>query len=135
MFTPNPQDRMVIALRRWLRQHAGGSIPWQSGITTSQPTPPMPRDPLFAVWHTPTQHCSVCLGALTRIRQLIRLSLLLAGSLLVIGMLILATVIPAPAGSGWIVMASALLPALAAWGLQRLAGMFHTYPFEHSRND
>ena len=31
VFIPNPQDKMVIAFRNWLRHRAGGGIPWQGG--------------------------------------------------------------------------------------------------------
>ena len=74
----------------------------------------MPQGRFFDVWHTHTHYFSAWLGALSGIRQLIRLSLPLVGILPVIGTLVLVTMIPAPAGSGLIVMASALLPAPSA---------------------
>ena len=134
VFTPNPQDKMVIAFRWWLKRRAGGGIPWQAGITTAAAAP-IPREQLFDVWHSHTKHCTACLAALRRIRQLILVLLVLAGVTLVAGILVVSAAIDLPVAAGWILMATAPVLALAAWRLQRFSGLFHSYSFEHAQND
>jgi phenylpropionate dioxygenase-like ring-hydroxylating dioxygenase large terminal subunit len=142
VFTPNPQDKMVIALRHWLRHRAGGGIPWQAVISSAAPAPPgreqlapLGREQLFDVWHTHTQHCTACLGAYRRIQRLIGVGWILAVLSLAAGILAASATIPIPMTAGWILIAAAPLLALAAWGLQRFSGLFRAYEFEHAQND
>jgi phenylpropionate dioxygenase-like ring-hydroxylating dioxygenase large terminal subunit len=134
VFTPNPQDKMVIAFRWWLKHRAGGGIPWQPGITSAT-VAPIPREQLFDVWHSHTKNCTACLGALRRIQQLIVIMLVLAGFTLVAGILAVSGAINLSVAAGWILMSTAPVLALAAWGLQRFSGLFYSYSFEHSQND
>ncbi len=70
VYTPNPQDKMVITFRQWLEKKAGGSIPWASGCNTDLPFLELDKQKLFDVWTTHTQHCKVCKDALKNIKRL-----------------------------------------------------------------
>ena len=69
VFTPTPQDKGVIAFRKWLQFYAGGGVPWAAGA------PPMPeremdKTVLFDVYNTHTKNCAVCLEALKNLKLL-----------------------------------------------------------------
>jgi hypothetical protein len=53
----------------------------------------------------------------------------------VAGILVVSGAITISVPAGWILMATAPVLALAAWGLQRFSGLFHSYVLEHAQND
>lgn len=135
VYTPNPPDTMVIALRRWLDKTGG--IPWANGLSLS-PERHDTRE-LFDVWNTHTKHCYVCQQALRRITWLIRLSCVVAIALVGVAMMVDAREM---AGSGmsvppqdfWKILAVSGVFAAIGAGLNRLRRMFYVYEFEHAKN-
>lgn len=73
VYTPNPQDKMVVTFRQWLSKRAGGGIPWDLDCDSNIPAE-IDKEKLFDVWTTHTQHCSVCQDALKNIDRLTTLS-------------------------------------------------------------
>lgn len=147
VFTPNPQDKMIIAFRQWLENRAGGGIPW-AGDNSELPPPERDKQKLFDVWSTHTQHCAVCQRALKRINRLQVLSYGVAIVCLVLGILVDARTIAgatatsahpafwsAPPTGFWVAMAGAILLATAGYLLKKLSRLFYVYEFEHAHND
>ena len=146
VFTPNPQDKMVIALRQWLQYRAGGGIPWACDPTL----PPAERDKetLFDVWSTHTQDCRVCRDALKRIDRVILLTYLAAVVCLALGVMIdartialtaatlndLSLLIMPPVGF-WGAIAATITLGTTGYLLQKFRRLFYVYRFEHAHND
>lgn len=148
VYTPNPQDKMVIAFRQWLTHRAGGGIPWAGHSLL--PTTELDQRQLFDVWGTHTQHCHVCQKGLKRIE---RLTLVLFGAAIVcfgLGILLDARAIAiqtalnpntasvpllTPPGSGfWLAVIMAILLATAGYFLKKFSRLFYIYEFHHARN-
>lgn len=139
VYTPNPQDKMVITFRRWLEQEAGGGIPWDESCDLALPS--LDKEQLFDVWAVHTQHCQHCQKALKRIDIAIMLCFVAAVGLLVAGVMFDARTIALQRIWTW--------PPLTFWGLivgagglaiggrllQKLKTLFFTYRFEHADND
>ena len=145
VYTPNPQDKMVIALRQWIDRRAGGGIPWlEDGAL-----PLVDRDPkaLFDVWHTHTSHCHTCQTALKRLNRFKALAL---------GGAILTVLAAVWLDARWFALTASndgasllhLPPAIAigflafsgllgtgAYLAHKLGRLFYTYEFRHSDND
>jgi phenylpropionate dioxygenase-like ring-hydroxylating dioxygenase large terminal subunit len=147
VYTPNPQDKMIIVFRRWLEQRAGGGIPWQTN-GVELPLAERDKQKLFDVWSTHTQHCAVCQKALKRINRLQVLAYSLAIVCLGLGILIDARALAveaaiSPAPSIWSVpsigfwgmMGGMVLFASAGYLLKKLSRLFYVYQFEHAQND
>lgn len=144
VYTPNPQDKMIIAFRQWLDKRAGG-IPWVN--ETSLPPAERDKQQLFDVWHTHTKHCHVCRKALVRINWGRRLAYGLVVVCFGLALMVDARAIARQAVSGevmgwampplgfWGAIALAILFAAAGYGLQRLKQLFYVYEFEHADND
>lgn len=152
VFTPNPQDKMVIAIRQWLAKRAGGGIPWASGCDSDLPPAERNKQVLFDVWSTHTQHCRFCQDALKRIQRLTVLAYLAAAVCLVLGIIVdaravvlktaltsadhwhlLFMMLPPP--SFWVAIAGAILLAGTGYWLKKLSRLFYIYEFEHADND
>ncbi|WP_096588989.1 Rieske 2Fe-2S domain-containing protein [Calothrix sp. NIES-2098] len=153
VYTPNPQDKMVITFRQWLEKKAGGSIPWAGGESSNLSAAELDKQKLFDVWTTHTQHCSVCQDALKNIKRLYVLAYGLAAIFLCVGVIIdaraiavkaalasvnhlpipLLTVLP-PIGFWW-AFAGATLFAVVGYLLKKLSRLFYVYEFEHAHND
>jgi phenylpropionate dioxygenase-like ring-hydroxylating dioxygenase large terminal subunit len=141
VYTPNPQDKMVIAFRQWLEKRAGGGIPWDSSCNPNLPPRERDKQKLFDVWTTHTQDCSVCQNALKNINRLTMLAYIAAVVCFCLGVIIDArtvasagqNVIP-PAGFWWAI-GGTILFAIAGYQLKRLSRLFYVYEFEHSHND
>jgi phenylpropionate dioxygenase-like ring-hydroxylating dioxygenase large terminal subunit len=136
VYTPNPQDKMIIAFRQWLEKKAGGGIPWQS---KSNALPPLETDKrqLFDVWKTHTQHCHVCQKALNRINQLSLIAYLAALFCFTIPLIIEARYsgIHLSNLAFWGTLAASGVLAVAGYQLKRLTRLFYVYEFEHAKND
>jgi len=153
VYTPNPQDKMVIAFRHWLEKRAGGSIPWISGCSSDLPPAERDKQKLFDVWTTHTQHCRICQNALKNINRLTVLSYVAAVGCFCLSVIVdsravamkvavatvgqtdtsLLTVVP-PAGFWW-ALGGAILFATVGYLLKKFSRLFYVYEFEHARND
>ena len=147
VYTPNPQDKMVIAFRQWLAKRAGGGVPWPKSITL--PPADTNKVRVFDVWHSHTKSCQVCQSALSRIDWVRRLAygaaIVLFGVALVVdtrAIALKAVLDPAAVSRGsmpptefWIVIVLAVSLAALGYGLQRLRQLFYRYEFEHFQND
>jgi phenylpropionate dioxygenase-like ring-hydroxylating dioxygenase large terminal subunit len=147
VYTPNPQDTMIIVFRRWLEQRAGGGIPWRTN-GAELPLAERDKQKLFDVWSTHTQHCAVCQKALKRINRLQVLAYGLAIVCLGLGILIDARALAveaaispapsiwsAPSIGFWGMMGGMVLFASAGYLLKKLSRLFYVYQFEHAQND
>jgi phenylpropionate dioxygenase-like ring-hydroxylating dioxygenase large terminal subunit len=153
VYTPNPQDKMVIAFRQWLEKRAGGGIPWDSGCNSEPPSAERDKQKLFDVWATHTQHCQVCRDALKNINRLSVLAYVVAVVCFGVGVMVDAravaikvaaasleqtatsflTVVP-PVGF-WLALGSAILFAIVGYLLKKFSRLFYVYEFEHAHND
>lgn len=152
VYTPNPQDKMVIAFRQWLEKKAGGSIPWALEHSSHVSLPELDKQQLFDVWATHTQHCCVCQDALKNIKRLYVLANVLAVVCLCISVILDAraiavkaavasvtqmpislTVFP-PIGFWWAIAAATLF-AVVGYFLKKFSRLFYVYEFEHAHND
>ncbi|RCJ40773.1 (2Fe-2S)-binding protein [Nostoc minutum NIES-26] len=153
VYTPNPQDKMVITFRQWLEKKAGGSIPWASGCNPNLSLEELEKQKLFDVWTTHTQNCQVCQDALKNIKRLYISAYGLAVIFLCLAVIVdaraiavkaalavvkqmstpLLTVFP-PTGFWWALGGAALF-AVVGYLFQKLSRLFYVYEFEHSHND
>jgi phenylpropionate dioxygenase-like ring-hydroxylating dioxygenase large terminal subunit len=150
VYTPNPQDKMVITFRQWLETRAGGGIPWASEARFASEED---KQKLFDVWTTHTQHCKVCQDALKNFNRLSVSAYIAAAVCLFLGVIVdaramavkvalassqqtsdsILTVIP-PAGF-WLAIVGAILFAILGYQLKRFSRLFYVYEFEHAHND
>lgn len=139
VYTPNPQDKMVVAFRQWLERRAGGGVAWDDTCDLRMPL--LDKAQLFDVWTSHTQHCQHCQRALKRIDIAIELSF--AGA---IGLVVAAIVLDAraiairdsvawPSLTFWALVFGAGVLAIEARLLQKLRTLFFKYRFEHADND
>ena len=139
VYTPNPQDKMVVTFRQWLEQRAGGGVAWDEACDLT--LPPLDKEQLFDVWAVHTQHCQLCQRALKRIDWAI-----VACFVAAIGIVVTAIVFDAraialqgsvawPSLTFWALIAGAVSLAIGARQLQKLRTLFFTYRFEHADND
>ena len=153
VYTPNPQDKMVITFRQWLKTRAGGGIPWDLGANHTQLTNnDLDKQQLFDVWTTHTKNCLVCQNALKRINLLKSLSYVVALICVLIGVVIDARVIAfqvatntdlvnvslldvIPPTAFWISLSGAVIFATSGYLLQKLSRLFYVYEFEHANNN
>ena len=154
VYTPNPQDKMVITFRKWLEKRAGGGIAWAKECNPELPPPEYDKRKLFDVWETHTKHCLVCQNALKNINRLTILSYFVAGFCLCLGIIIDARAIAiqvatatitetATSVSGlavpplgfWFALGGAALFGFAGYKLKQLSRLFYVYEFEHADND
>jgi phenylpropionate dioxygenase-like ring-hydroxylating dioxygenase large terminal subunit len=150
VYTPNPQDKMVIAFRQWLEKRAGGGIPWNSA-SADLPSAEKDKQKLMDVWTTHTQHCTVCQKALKRINRLSVLAYVAAAVCFCLGLIVdaravalksamlgqtttsLLSAVP-PAGFWW-ALAGTIIFAVVGYLLKKLSRLFYVYEFEHAHND
>ncbi len=152
VYTPNPQDKMVITFRQWFKTRAGGKIPWDSGINDQLPNPELDKQQLFDVWSTHTKDCDVCQKALTNINRAMVISYGAAALCLLIGIVMDAravafkmamtadavTISPfqvIPSTGFWVGIAGTIILATIGYSFKRLSRLFYVYEFEHSKND
>lgn len=147
VYTPNPQDKMVIALRQWIKTRAGGGIPWQ--CDPQLPPPQRDKEQLFDVWHTHTKDCQVCRQALKRIQQLKIVMLISAVVCFGLGVMLDArsqalyaithpdasVLLMAPPPEFWELVLCSVAFATGGYLLQRFSRMFYVYTFDHAHND
>ncbi len=152
VYTPNPQDKMVIAFRKWLSLKAGGGIAWDSTSNSELPPAEKDKQKLFDVWTTHTQHCQVCQDALKNINRLSVLAYVAAVVCFGVGVVVdaravamnaIATVEQTsvsflniiPTAGFWLAILGAILFTIVGYLLQKLSRLFYVYEFEHARNN
>jgi len=147
VFTPNPQDKMVIAFRQWLEKRAGGGIPWTSGCSAELPPPERDKQKLFDVWTTHTQNCRVCRDALTNINRLTVLAFVAAAVCLFLAVIVDARALAVsgqtatsflsffPPLGFWLALGGGILFAIGGYFMKKLSRLFYVYEFEHAHND
>ncbi len=59
VYTPNPQDKMIVTFRKWLQKRAGGGVAWADEMATELPPAERNKQKLFDVWKTHTKDCQV----------------------------------------------------------------------------
>lgn len=151
VYTPNPQDKMVITFRQWFKNRAGGRIPWADDCNPQLPAPEFDKRQLFDVWSTHTKDCQVCQNARKNIKRLTLFSYI--GAIVSVFLAIfldarslalqaattnLTNVSPLslfPTLVFWMAILGAIGLAIIGYALQKLSGLFYVYEFEHSRND
>ena len=152
VYTPNPQDKMVITFRKWLENKAGGQIPWALGCNPDLPPMETDKHKLFDVYSTHTQDCQVCQKALKNINRTSWLSYVTA--LICLGLALfldsrhvavqVATtkISPsaslfslAPPVSFWLLLVAGISLALIGYYLKQFSRLFYVYEFEHFQND
>ncbi len=145
VYTPNPQDKMVITFRQWFKFRAGGKIPWDVGCNV-QPLGESNKKQLFDVWETHTKDCLACQNGLKKINRLQVLGYIGAIFCLVVGIVIDARAVALnvqnispfkviPPNGFWLAMAGAIILVTMSYLLKKLSRLFYTYEFEHSRNN
>ena len=149
VYTPNPQDKAVIAFRQWLAKRAGGGVPWDAGCDLQLLDSKTDPAKLFDVWTTHTHDCQVCQDALRNINRLTLLSYVSAIACLFLALFLdgryiamLAVSQPAnismwniPPLGFWMAIASAIILAVTGYLLKKLSRLFYVYKFSHSDND
>jgi len=153
VYTPNPQDKMVITFRKWFQERAGGDIPWASDCSHEISYQDQDKQKLFDVWTTHTQECMVCQKALNNINRITKLAYLASVVCLCLGVLVDARAIAikaslaaseqmtttfstfAPTTGFWRALGSAILFALVGYLLQKFSRLFYVYEFKHAHND
>ncbi|WP_366524913.1 Rieske 2Fe-2S domain-containing protein [Acaryochloris sp. IP29b_bin.137] len=147
VYTPNPQDKMVIALRQWIKTRAGGGIPWQ--CDAQLPPPQRDKEQLFDIWQTHTKDCQVCRTALKRIQQTKRVAWISA--VVCFGLAVMldarsqalyalthpdaSLFLMAPPLEFWELVFCSVTFAIGGYLLQRFSRLFYVYEFDHAHND
>jgi phenylpropionate dioxygenase-like ring-hydroxylating dioxygenase large terminal subunit len=145
VFTPNPQDKMVITFRQWLEKRAGGGIPWAEGYSHDLPWTETDHQKLFDVWTTHTQHCTVCQNALANINRLKVSAYILAAVCFLLGIILDARMVATqatleksltflPPTQFWLALGSGILLAIIGYLLQKFSRLFYVYEFQHFLN-
>lgn len=117
---PIAVDRGVLAFRDWMRNRAGGRIPYRHNPAM----PPPDREAVFDVWNQHTKHCRICQRALRNLK-LLRFGAFAAAACV-------GVVRPLrPTASLAAVLVSAALGLL----VNRVIGMFYRYEYSHAHND
>jgi phenylpropionate dioxygenase-like ring-hydroxylating dioxygenase large terminal subunit len=152
VYTPNPQDKMIITFRQWLEKRAGGGIPWASGCSPDLPPAEQDKQKLFDVWATHTQECKVCQDALKNINRLCAFAYVAAVVCLCLGVIVDAravavkaaiatasqtatSILTAPPAGFWLALGGTILFATVGYLLKKFSRLFYVYEFEHARND
>lgn len=151
VYTPNPQDKMVIAFRQWLVNRAGGNIPWSG--ESNLPPAELDKRKLFDTWTMHTKDCATCQDALKNINRLTLLSFAGAILCLFVAIFLDSRSIAIAVASGqiditssllftvnpgigfWLSVLAAILLTVAGFLLGKLSRLFHIYEFSHSDND
>ena len=152
VYTPNPQDKMVLTFRKWLEAKAGGGIPWALGCNPNLPPMETDKQKLFDVYSTHTKDCQVCQKALKNIQRTSLLSYLSSLICLCLALFLdsrnvafkaatepistsasLFSIVPPL--SFWLLILVAISLALIGFYLKKFSRLFYVYEFEHFQND
>jgi phenylpropionate dioxygenase-like ring-hydroxylating dioxygenase large terminal subunit len=115
-----PSDLGVISFRNWIRQWAGGRIPYRNHHVM----PPASSDIVFDVWNAHTKYCHYCQVALKRLKVARMMSFVISASF----------AITRPFGAIGTLIVSFGLAGIGLI-LHKLIGMFYRYEYSHADND
>ncbi len=118
---PISADKGVMNFRNWMKQFAGGHIPFKGDLTM----PTASNEAVFDVWNSHTKHCKYCLTALKNLKK-IRFASLFASA-------IIAIVRPKQLGLIGSTISSLLLAGLGA-AMNKFIGLFYRFEFSHADN-
>ncbi len=145
VYTPNPQDKMVITFRKWLEKRAGGGISWDASCDLDLPPIETDKAKLFDVYSTHTKDCKICQDALKNINRLTVFSFIssvicLFLALFIDGRNVAVNVAKeqfsiAPPFSFWLLILGVIAFGLGGYYLKKFSRLFYVYEFEHHRND
>ncbi|MEY3255793.1 MAG: Phenoxybenzoate dioxygenase subunit alpha [Cyanobacteriota bacterium] len=146
VFTPNPQDKMVITFRQWLEKRAGGTIPWAEGCNLELPSAESDKQKLFDVWTTYTQQCQVCQDALKNIHRISLLAYVISAVLFCFSIILDARNLAIqgentsifhvlPPTQFWLAITGSILFAIVGYFLKKFTRLFYVYEFEHAKNN
>eukprot|EP00929_Paragymnodinium_shiwhaense_P014230 TRINITY_DN12211_c0_g2_i2.p1 TRINITY_DN12211_c0_g2~~TRINITY_DN12211_c0_g2_i2.p1 ORF type:complete len:906 (-),score=170.12 TRINITY_DN12211_c0_g2_i2:209-2890(-) len=116
VYCPTSADRAVLNFRTWLRNRAGGGVPW----TCPDVLPPKDTPDIYDMWKAHTKKCSYCQSAYSNLELLKFLCLAVFG----------AAVIFLPAGTERVV--AAIASGAAAAALHSFTGLFKRYECSHA---
>jgi phenylpropionate dioxygenase-like ring-hydroxylating dioxygenase large terminal subunit len=135
VYTPNPQDKMVITFRQWLKYRAGNSIPWFGKPSLSDR---LDSRQLFDVYHTHTKNCRYCQTALSRINKISVASYIGAGTFILIAFwLDIHHQSLFNLNSNWssiLLLSLGIISGVKGSLLKKLSRLFYIYKFSHSDN-
>lgn len=117
---PVNSDFGVINFRNWLRQLAGGRIPYKFDPSM----PEASNDIVFDVWNAHTKYCKYCQTALSRLKKARFVFFSIAT--------VLGVLRPSNRVSN---IVGVFLSAGIGLLLNKVIGMFYRYEFSHSHND
>ena len=150
VYTPNPQDKMVIVFRHWLEKRAGGGVPWAPECNPDVLPIEHDRHKLFDVWSTHTENCMVCQNALKNINRLTKLSYGVSIICLFLAIFLDARTIGikttsqqinlsilalAPSAGFWWLLGCAITSAIIGYLLGKFSKLFYYYEFNHFDSD
>ncbi len=152
VYTPNPQDKMVVAFRQWMKYKAGGEIPWEANGDLHLPPAEIDKRKLFDVWSTHTQHCSVCQRALKNFNRASILAYGASAGCFGLALWLDARAIALkveteqlapsvsvfsvpPTASFWAAVGAAIVLAVVGTLVKKFSRLFYVYEFDHSQND
>lgn len=152
VYTPNPQDKMVITFRKWLEKRAGGNIPWDANCDPNLPPIETDKERLFDVYSTHTKDCQICQNALKNLNRLTVVSFV--ASVICLGLALfvdsrnvaislakeqidaaMTMFSVSPPLSFWLLISGAISLALIGYFLKKISRLFYIYKFEHHHND
>ena len=119
---PMTADKGVVNFRNWIRNKAGGRIPYQYNPSM----PSVDNEVVFDIYNSHTQHCFVCMNALKNLRKARLFSYLAAAFVGVLR--------PARLGAVGNVLITALLGSIGI-GINKLIGAMHRLEYSHAEND
>lgn len=117
---PIGADKGVITYRNWMKQLAGGKIPYKNNPTM----PSADNNVVFDVWNSHTKYCKYCQGALKNLKKA-RFAAFFVSTCL-------AVLRPFSAAAGNLL--STLFTAGLGLALSKLIGLFYRYEFSHAHN-
>ena len=119
---PMTADKGVLNFRNWLRNKAGGRIPYQNNPSM----PPVDNEVVFDIWNSHTRNCVNCMVALKNLRKCRFLSYFVAA---VVGVLR-----PEKLGTIGTALVTALFGGVGL-GINKLIGAMHRLEYSHAEND
>lgn len=119
---PMTADKGVINFRNWIRNKAGGRIPYQNNPSM----PSVDNEVVFDIYNSHTKNCKNCMVALKNLRK-VRLISYFAAAL--VGVLR-----PARLGAIGTALVTALFGGIGL-GINKLIGAMHRLEYSHAEND
>ena len=119
---PMTADKGVVSFRNWLRNKAGGRIPYQNNPSM----PPVDNEVVFDIYNSHTKNCKNCMVALKNLRKVRLLSYFAAA--------LVGVLRPARLGAIGTALVTALFGGIGI-GINKLIGAMHRLEYSHAEND